>query len=415
MALRIKQFEVKNKGGKAKIRLLGDISWWNNGSDEFTRLIDNLLSEGIEDVDAYINSPGGDMFIGNELRNQFARFPGHKYVKLGALCASAATTITPAFDLIECVRNTSYMIHDPLFSPFIEHEEDFESNKKLYQNLRNNAIGEYVSLSKRIKGEGKGLSAEEVSEMMRKTTWMNAEELLEKGFVHKIANEDDSYMPEDAQDVANRMKFTLPKAILNKLQNSIDPDEGQDDDPPAPKPKPKNQSTMKNFILTFLATFNVVNVNEQSSEGDIFNSLKAFVNQKVTALNNVLDHLKTYEGFQFNAENVVQSIKDFVKLKDDKIQELQDKVDKIDQDQREAIFDIARNQKGYTDEQIKALKEMSNHSTVESLVKFVEQSKNVKSLANEVSGEGASNSSTMAHAINARVAGIKNDLLNSKK
>ena len=416
MAKPKKQFEVKNQGGKAKIKIIGDISWWRNGSDEFTQRVDNLLEEGVTDVDGYINSPGGNMFEGFEIRNQVARFPGHKYVKLGALCASAATTISTVFDEIESSLNISYMIHDPMQSALIQHEEDFESNKKLYLDLRNNAIKYYVNLSNKIKGED-GLTEEEVSDMMRKTTWMNADELLERGLIHKVDTEDDDYMPEDAQDVANRMKFSLPTEVLNKIKDTSgdEEEEGGEEGPPKnPSPKTKsnkNQIKMKQLIISFLATFNVVNVSAESSDENVVSALKSFVQQKISAFNSVVDQLKSLEGFKFNADNLVGSIKDFVQMKDDKIKELQGKLDEIDKEKLEAVYDFAKTKKGYTDEQVNMLKEMAKNSSVETVVNFLDKAPDVKSLSQQVQKEGTTNSgSTMAHAIYGRLAGIKNNL-----
>ena len=416
MAKPKKQFEVKNQGGIAKIKIIGDISWWRNASDEFTRMVDNLLEEGVTDVDGYINSPGGNMFEGNEIRNQFARFPGHKYVKLGALCASAATTISTVFDEIESSLNISYMIHDPMQSAFIQHEEDFESHKKQYIDLRNNAIKCYVNLSKKVKGDN-ALTEDEVSDMMRKTTWMNADELLEKGLIHKVDTEDDDYMPEDAQDVANRMKFSLPTEVLNKIKDTSgdEEEEGGEEGPPKnPSPKTKsnkNQIKMKQLIISFLATFNVVNVSAESSDENVVSALKSFVQQKISAFNSVVDQLKSLEGFKFNADNLVGSIKDFVQMKDDKIKELQGKLDEIDKEKLEAVYDFAKTKKGYTDEQVNMLKEMAKNSSVDTVVNFLDKAPDVKSLSQQVQKEGATNSgSTMAHAIYGRLAGIKNNL-----
>lgn len=206
----MKRYEVLNKGGKAHIKIVGGISWWRNNSSDFTREIDNLLKAGIEDVEGYINSPGGDMMEANEIGNQILRFPGAKHCKLGAICASAGTLLSTYFDTVEAASNTQYMIHDPSVQPIIQHEHDFESNKQLYLNLRNNAIDRY-------KGKT-GLKTEEISDMMLKTTWMNSETAKKKGFIDNISKEKDS-LPEDTKSALNEYKFLNVPEVLNEELN----------------------------------------------------------------------------------------------------------------------------------------------------------------------------------------------------
>ena len=168
---------------------------------------------------------------------------------------------------------------------------------------------------------------------------------------------------------------------------------------------------MKQLIISFLATFNVVNVSAESSDENVVSALKSFVQQKISAFNSVVDQLKSLEGFKFNADNLVGSIKDFVQMKDDKIKELQGKLDEIDKEKLEAVYDFAKTKKGYTDEQVNMLKEMAKNSSVDTVVNFLDKAPDVKSLSQQVQKEGATNSgSTMAHAIYGRLAGIKNNL-----
>lgn len=410
MAKLKKHFEIKNQGGIAKINILGAISWWRNNSDEFTQLVDGLLEDGVQDVDAYINSVGGVMVIGGELRNQFARFPGRKKVKLGAICASAATSLTTVFDEIEVSPNISYMIHDPIHEGRMEHEEDFDSAKKLYVNLRNQAIKDYVSLTQRIKGDDGGLSESEISDMMRKTTWMSAAELIEKGFAHKISGEEDSYLPEDSLDIANSMRFQLPVNLVDQIESlQPDDDEGQPSDPPTPQLQ--NQSKMKNLLLTFLASVGVTNFSGDSSDQDIFNGLKQFVDRKVQAFNNLVNALKGIEGIDISNDaghaDIALAIQNAIKAKGDTIAQLQADLDKIDNEKRQAVFDLARNQKGFTDKQIENLKNMAKTSSIEAVVNFLEDVPDKKSASGVVQNSGGSTGGSMAHAINSRLAGIK--------
>lgn len=202
-------FSIENKSGRASIKIIGAIDWWDNDSKSFTRMVDELIKQGITDVDGYINSPGGQMFEGNEIANQIRRFTGERDVVLGALVASSATTVSLAFKNITASKNTQYMVHDPFMFAKIEHLEDWESKKKMYENLRNQAISEYA--------EKTGIKKKEISEMMRNTTWLNATDARSKGFIDDVLDTN-ATLPENAfQDLQN-MRFEVPEAVKVQMQ-----------------------------------------------------------------------------------------------------------------------------------------------------------------------------------------------------
>lgn len=207
---RMKGFEIKNQAGKASIKLIGSISWWRNNSDDFIRQVDDLLSRGFVDLDGYLNTPGGDMIIANEIGNQIARFTGKKTCKLGALCASAGTIVSTYFDTVEASANTQYMIHDPSVQPIIEHLSDFDSNRALYENLLNDALERYHAKT--------GIAIPELTTMLKNTTWMNAKVAKEKGFVDSIST-DKAEMPTDAATLLD--KYKVPDNIKYIITNSI--------------------------------------------------------------------------------------------------------------------------------------------------------------------------------------------------
>ncbi len=205
----MKKFDVQNKAGRAKIAIIGGIDWWENNSKDFTTAVDQLLDSGVTDLDLYINTPGGDMFDANEIGNQIKRFSGEKIAKTGALVASAGTVILTYCDKVIAASNLQWMCHDPMVSPLIMSLDDWESNKQLYVNLRNDLIDRYHAVT--------GIEKEELAEMMRKTTWLNAKEALKKGFVSEIDTEEQS-MPEDTSSVLNKLGVNVPANFLNTNQ-----------------------------------------------------------------------------------------------------------------------------------------------------------------------------------------------------
>ena len=178
LASQIAPFKVTNQGTFAEINFIGEINWWANSSADFTRQLAELRAVGVTELRGYINTPGGSLFDANEIYNQLVAFPGRKTCVLGALVASAGTTIACAFsDGIEMAANGQYMIHNPCV--YVDGDDKaLNAALQMYNNVRQAAINIYVKRT--------GLTAEEVGAMMDATTWMTAEVAKAKGFVTGI-------------------------------------------------------------------------------------------------------------------------------------------------------------------------------------------------------------------------------------
>ncbi len=208
----VNTYQITNKAGTAFIRIIGEISFWKNSSEKFTNAIDALINAGIEDVELYMNSAGGSMFEANEIAIQISRFKGKKTVTLGAIVASAASYLMTYFDKVTAASNTQIMLHDPIQVLKVEHLGDFDSSKKLYENLQNIAIDSY--------SQKMGLDKEQVSEMMRVTTWLSAKEAKAKGLVDEISSGKEK-LPENTAKILTKMNLdTIPETITMEIQNN---------------------------------------------------------------------------------------------------------------------------------------------------------------------------------------------------
>ena len=84
---------AEQKGTTAYIRITGALYEFNTSTEELTAKIDQFISDGIVDVNVYLNGPGGDVFIGAEIQNQIQRFTGSKKgtgglpTRMRALCS----------------------------------------------------------------------------------------------------------------------------------------------------------------------------------------------------------------------------------------------------------------------------------------------------------------------------------------
>lgn len=163
------------KDNTAHIRITGLIYEWNNSAEEITRKIDEFLAQGIQDVEVYLNGPGGDVFQAAEIENQIQRFPGTKKGTAGALLASAYTKIASSLD--ECIQaeNGQYMYHKPS-GRLSGNEDAIASGLKLLQNMSIQYKEAYSAKT--------GIAVDVIEANWAKgDVWLSAKEAAEQKFI----------------------------------------------------------------------------------------------------------------------------------------------------------------------------------------------------------------------------------------
>ena len=125
-----------------------------------------------------INSYGGDVFHAVAIHNAL-KSRGNVEVQIDGICASAATIIALGGAKIMMPANARFMIHNPttLLMGYYDNEKMNRIVRGL-QSVENAIINMYKQKTK--------LSEEELRELMKGETWMNAEEAKEKGFIDEI-------------------------------------------------------------------------------------------------------------------------------------------------------------------------------------------------------------------------------------
>lgn len=179
---RILAISVAQENDKATIRIDGRISrYWNN-AEEFRMYIDELVAQGVTDVDLYINTIGGDVFEANEIGNIISGFPGKISGKGGAMVASAGTYIACKCDTFQMPSNGQFMIHKPSGS-FEGNQDEIESSLKLLKNITNDYFSTYAKRT--------GKTAEEIRALCATGDyWMSAADAKAQGFIDGIYDEE---------------------------------------------------------------------------------------------------------------------------------------------------------------------------------------------------------------------------------
>lgn len=164
---------IKNK--VAEIKITGTLYGWGDLESTMTKQIDGFIAQGIKDAHVYINSPGGSVFVANEIINQLKRFTGSLTGTGGALVASAATAIALELDSFEMAENGQYMYHKPT-SYLSGNEDKIESDLKLLRDLTKHYKAKYA--------EKTGKTEEEIEANWAKgDVWLTATEAMNQKFI----------------------------------------------------------------------------------------------------------------------------------------------------------------------------------------------------------------------------------------
>lgn len=201
-------FQITMVGNFVQIKLIKGFAFMDESDNavEFTAMVDNVIAQGIKNADVYINSPGGNMWQAMEICNQLDRFE-NVGVTCGALVASSATYVASKYKN-KAKPNMQWMIHMPANVLAVNRLEDFDSAKKQYENYLNEAVTVYAAKT--------GKPEEDIRAKMAATTWMNAVEAKEYGFIDEIeSNSADDALPEDTAMVLSKLQCAIPE-ILNQ-------------------------------------------------------------------------------------------------------------------------------------------------------------------------------------------------------
>ena len=231
----------------AEIRLIGEIGWWKNSSEEFTSIIDQLLEAGYTELNAYMNSGGGDMFEAPEIYNQVKRFTGNKKLTIGALCGSAATVIACAFDEVYQFKTGLYMVHNPQIGVCGD-ENDLLAGIQIYNACRELSIDIYMAKT--------GLPKETIMAMMDATTYMRADKAKELGFINEVIDnisEDEELSKVDMKDDTKEVVKKLRKVGMVQMKSQSTPPTPT----PNPTPQPSNMNKPKMISALMKADINV--------------------------------------------------------------------------------------------------------------------------------------------------------------
>ena len=188
-----------------------DYKWYFDWFDEDStcpRDVTNMLDEANgEDVEVYINSPGGVIEAGSEIYTSLREYKGSIKIKIVGQACSAASIIAMA-GYCEMSPTALMMVHCVSTRARGNHS-DMEKTAEVLRTADDALSNAYMAKS--------GMSKEEALDMMEEETWLTAEQAKEKGLIDAIMFEEKEPLRLTASN------FELPsEEKMNRIKSMIE-------------------------------------------------------------------------------------------------------------------------------------------------------------------------------------------------
>jgi ATP-dependent Clp protease protease subunit len=162
-----------------------------------------------EELEVYINSPGGYVDAGSEIYTMLKEYTGNVIVKIVGVAASAASVIAMAGKKIVISPTAQIMIHNVSSMAWgdyraLQHEAD------VIKNYNTSIANAYILKT--------GLSKDELLELMADETWLTAQQAVEKKFADEVMF-DDGAQPKLV--ASSRISQLLPLEVIEKVRNEL--------------------------------------------------------------------------------------------------------------------------------------------------------------------------------------------------
>lgn len=153
-----------------------------------------------EDVHIRLNSYGGSCNAAVRMFDDIRAYPGNVMITISGTAASAATVVAMAADRLEMTPGSLFMIHDPSTVAY-GNERDMDEAKAVLHACKESILNMYGTRIRVSRGD--------VADMMSATSWMDANEAFDKGFVDGITETPDK-LPTDS--VEHKVTLDTAKA-----------------------------------------------------------------------------------------------------------------------------------------------------------------------------------------------------------
>ncbi|CAL2108188.1 ATP-dependent Clp protease, protease subunit [Tenacibaculum sp. 190524A02b] len=187
----------------------GVISQNNKTIKDFTTKVDSYIKSGIKEAYVKIKSPGGDVFVANEIKNALQKFTDGAKGEGGVIVASAATYIAMHLKEFRMPKNGQWMWHKPSGN-FNGNENEIASKLQLLKNITAEYKETYATKSVHSK--------EEIEKLWTSgDVWLTAQEATDQKFITGLLP-DINISAQDNELIAAFGSPKAPKIDKDKLK-----------------------------------------------------------------------------------------------------------------------------------------------------------------------------------------------------
>jgi ATP-dependent Clp endopeptidase proteolytic subunit ClpP len=166
---------------KGELYIYGDIvseKWFDDETSpqEVIDLLNEMSGLAVQDIDVFINSPGGSVFSGVAIYSALKRHPAAINVQIDGLAASIASVIAQAGDLISISDAGMMMIHSP-WSAVVGNAEEMRKQANVLDKVEDSMIGAYAR---------SGIEEPTLRKMLAEETWLSAQDAVDVGLADEI-------------------------------------------------------------------------------------------------------------------------------------------------------------------------------------------------------------------------------------
>ena len=187
-------------GSAPEVHIYDEIGGYGVGAKEF---IAELKQHSGNRIHLRINSVGGSVTEGLAIANAIKRHKGGVTAHVDGLAASMATVIAVSADETVMADNGIFMVHEP-WSVGQGTADDLRAEADVLDKMKKSLVRSYTKKT--------GMDDEEVEELMRAETWMNAQEALAYGFIDYI---------EDGIEAAASISPATARQRFDNFSNSM--------------------------------------------------------------------------------------------------------------------------------------------------------------------------------------------------
>lgn len=198
--------KTKNSvSSQGELLLYGEIGEWWDELDAET-VVNQLETLNESQISVRIHSGGGYLLEGLAIYNALKKSKAHVKISIDGLAASMASVVAMAGDVVEMPENAWLMIHKP-WNTIIGNADDMRRGADTLDGFESSIVSIYMT---RFKG-----SEDELRELLKNETWINAKDAKEYGFIDHITDSMEVAASIDMKDFQK-----TPKALLDAMAST---------------------------------------------------------------------------------------------------------------------------------------------------------------------------------------------------